>query len=96
MAGVGGDTSLENTIFENDAAIEQPRTEASYNDAVGVWHTYRVEAKNNTIKLFIDGTFMFQESVQQNPFLQAGQNGLTGLACSFLHLVVSSFQVTAL
>ncbi len=96
MAGVGGDTSLENTIFENDAAIELPRTETSYTDAVGVWHTYRVEAKNNTIKLFIDGTFMFQESVQQNPFLQAGQNGLTGLACSFLHLVVSSFQVTAL
>ena len=96
MAGVGGDTSLGNTIFENDAAIEQPRTEASYNDAVGVWHTYRVEAKNNTIKLFIDGTSMFQESVQQNPFLQAGQNGVAGLACSFLHLLVSSFRVTAL
>lgn len=96
MAGVGGDTSLENTIFEDDTASELPRTEASYNDAVGVWYTYRVEAKNNTIKFFIDGTFMFQETVQQNPFLDAGQNGVAGLACSFLHLLVSSFQVTAL
>jgi hypothetical protein len=96
MAGVGGDTSLENTIFENDAASEPSRTEATYNDAVGVWHTYRVEAKNNTIKLFIDGTFMFQESVQQNTFLNAGQNGVAGLACSYLHLLVGSFTVTAL
>jgi hypothetical protein len=63
---------------------------------VEVWHTYLVEAKNNTIKLFIDGTFMFQESVQQNPFLDAGQNGVAGLGCSGLHLLVSSFQVIAL
>ena len=79
MAGAGGDTSLENVIFEDDAAIKQARSEVPYNDAVGVWHTYRVEAKNNSIKLFIDGTFMFQESVQQNPFLDPGQNGVAGL-----------------
>jgi hypothetical protein len=96
MAGAGGDTSLENVIFEDDAAIKQARSEVPYNDAVGVWHTYRVEAKNNSIKLFIDGTFMFQESVQQNPFLDPGQNGVAGLGCSDLHLLVSSFQVIAL
>jgi hypothetical protein len=96
MAGVGGDTFLENTIFEDDAANKQTRTEVSYNDAVGVWHSYRVEAKNNAIKLFIDSTFMFQESVHQNPFLDAGQNGEAGLACSGLHLLVRSFEVTAL
>ena len=96
MAGVGGDTSLENTIFQDDAANKQVRAEAGYNAGVGVWHTYRIEAKNITIKFFIDGTFMFQEPVQQNPFLDAGQNGVAGLACSGLHLLVSSFQVTAL
>ena len=96
MVGVGGDTSLENTIFEDDAAMKQVRTEVPYNDAIGVWHTYLVEAKNNTIKLSIDSTFLFQESVQQNPFLDGGQHGVAGLACSGLHLFVSSFQVTAL
>ncbi len=57
----------------------------------GDWHTYRVEAKGNTITLLVDGTRLTQ--ITDNTFYKAGR---VGLWSNQYQIEVQSFTVTAL
>ena len=54
-------------------------------------HTYRVEARDNTIKFFIDGAFIF--NVTDNNYLTGSE---VGLWCENVQLEVTSFKVVSL
>jgi hypothetical protein len=56
--------------------------------------TYRCEVKDNTIKLFIDGTLVV--TAADNRLLTSRGNEQVGLYAQNVQLQVSSFQVTAL
>lgn len=93
LTGIGG--CYSNSL--NEAYIAGPNYS---NDSSGVQaafspgttvHTYRVEANNNTIKLFVDGSLLL--TLTDNRFLTGAQ---IGLWCQNVQLQVTSFQVTAL
>lgn len=55
-------------------------------------HTYRIEVKDNTIKVYVDGNLRLPP-VTDNKYLSPGQ---VGLWSSYCQLTISSFQITAL
>jgi hypothetical protein len=70
-----------------------PMSSASYAPGT-ILRTYRCEVKDNTIKLFIDGTLVVAAS--DNRLLTQQGNEQVGLFAQNLQIQVSSFQVTAL
>ncbi len=58
------------------------------------WRTYRIEVKDNTIKLFIDGHTKPLLQAIDNKYLSDG--GQAGLWCHNAQLEISSFKIVAL
>ena len=69
-----------------DAVLAQEQTTLD-----NLWHTYRVEAQGNTIRLFIDKNLRFEK--QDNRYRSGGQAGLWNVATQ---ITVRSFKVIAL
>lgn len=96
VLGIGGFGALTTPFFEQ--VVEQNSTTKPERNASGEgympgtsWHRYRVEAKNNTIALYIDNQKIFVE--KNGVFSEAGQ---VGLLCSGCRLNVRNFKVIGL
>jgi hypothetical protein len=91
-AGIGDDSSSFGTVRlsgENYDDTTQGES-ASFDPGTSV-HLYRVEAKDNTIKLFIDGNLIL--TMTDNRYLTGSE---VGLWSNDVQLQVSSFKVMAL
>lgn len=92
MAGIGDDSSSFGTVRltgENYYNDSQGKS-ASFDPGTSV-HLYRVEAKDNTIKLFIDGNLIL--TMTDNRYLTGSEVGLWSNDVQFQ---VSSFKVMAM
>jgi len=76
-------------IYTNDS--NNPLTNTPFDPGKGAAHTYRFEAKGNTLKFYIDGGSVLQ--VVDNQYLSGAQ---VGLWCYHAQLSVTSFKITAL
>ncbi len=76
-------------IYTND--MNNPLTNTPFDPGKGNVHTYRFEAKGNTLKFYIDGGSVLQ--VVDNQYLSGAQ---VGLWCYHAQLSVTSFKITAL
>jgi hypothetical protein len=72
----------------NNALAQQPFNPSN------AWHTYRIEVKDNTIKLFIDSNTKPLLQAIDNKYLSDG--GQVGLWCHNAQLEISSFKIVAL
>lgn len=88
--GVGCNSYLTSVFISNVNTIDSYLKEAQF-DPQKSWHTYRVEVKQNTISLLVDGGPILQ--LTDNNFLSGSQ---VGLFCYSTQLSVSDFKVIGL
>lgn len=88
LDAASNNSTCNTRIYTND--MNNPLVNAPFDPAKSV-HTYRFEAKGNTLKFYIDGGSVLQ--VVDNQFLGGAQ---VGLWCYHVELSVTSFKITAL
>ncbi len=95
VAGIGGLEILKTPFFEVTGLNSRTKAERNASGEGFIpgmlWHRYRVEAKNNSITLYIDNQKIFEET--DKTFQEAGQ---VGLLCSACRINVRNFKVVGL